>query len=540
MIGRRLLTCFAIGFVVACDTDEVLGPATLTGEVRNRTGQLIQGAIVSYSKRSTTTDKDGKFVLTGLPYGYLELHVSRDGYDDLKQTVQLSGTVSTTSFEMTPKSSGAYIDSIRLYPATSPVRLTGPGTIRIRTSVFFGVPYPFGAGQVDTTKIGLSTTGPVTASWELGNVGWRALVVTTTGVGTGTVTATYKDKTASIAIESVDPRFKRVTSSAGIGCALTDQDLAWCWGGNMSGALGTPTLGKCSGSACQYGGNDGNPTPLPVNSDVKFTQIATTGYTCTTNGFNTGICGRTCALTGAGETWCWGDGIYPVKRVAVGLTLKSLSLHSSQTASCGLTTEGKAYCFTETVNTPIAADMTFKSFASGPMHSCGVDLSGDAYCWGSNRYANLGIGSADTAAHPSPTKVQTSAKFTAIAVGRTSSCGLDVAGTVICWGFGGSQFQNNDCTTSSTDCVLLARPVTGGGTYVAFAHSDYGPELCALTSAGAVDCWTNPTNPPTQPFPVEMVAISVGTSASFRSWCGISMTGIVYCGRPSQAATKLY
>ena len=542
MMKRRILGLLLMAVAAGCTGDELLGPATLEGVVRSlATTQRLDGATVRFGKRATTTAHGGEFVLTGLPTGDVDVVVSLDGYEAVTHRVTLGSGTNTTNILIPPKGSGQYIDAIELQPPASPVVMTGPGSIRIGTRVYFG---SYGPGLGDTATIAISTTGPVTAKWELAGRSWRALQITVSEPGTGTVTVSYKDKSASVAITALDPRFKRIAYSSGYGCGLAVDDTVWCWGGNFNGALGYPTLGKCNGSFCQYGGNDGNPSPLPVSGGYKFAQIATTGYGCA-DGFAFGICGRTCALTAAGEAWCWGEGMGPApRRVATTVTLNSLTLHPARfpaaVESCGLTPAGKAYCFTATATTPIAADMTFKSFAAGSAHACGIDLSGDAYCWGSNRQANLGIGTADTSAHPSPVKVLTSATFTAIAVGGSSTCALETTGTVSCWGFTGSQ-TNDLCDASNTSCVMLPQSVASGQTYTAIAHAD-GPEICALTGVGGVDCWSNPTLAPAQPFPEPMVSIGVGSpnvvSPLGPTWCGLATSGVIYCGSPSQPAKR--
>jgi hypothetical protein len=544
---RSLLVVLFFALMSACSADEVLGPATLVGDVRSLSTFLpLEGVTAQVGKRSATTGADGHFVLTGLPTGGVDVVYSSDGFEDETVHLVLGADTNTTSVYMEPKGSGQYVDSIKLVPTVTPLVMTGPGSIRIRAYVYHGVytyPQP---GQTDTATIAISTTGPATAKWELGSLGWRAAVVTVTAPGTVTVTASYQGKTASTSITAVDPRFKSLSLASGYGCGLDLDDTAWCWGGNFNGALGYPTLGKCNGSACQYGGNDGNPSPLPVAGGAKFSQIATTGYSCYL-GFAFGICGRTCALTAAGEAWCWGEGIAAVPtRVASTLTLKSLALHPAvypaTIESCGLTTDGKAYCFTATATTALAPDMTFQALAVGSSHSCGIDVSGDAYCWGSNQQANLGIGSADTDAHPTPVKVQTTAKFTAIAVGRASTCGLQTTGELLCWGYYGSLASPPVCDAANASCIMQPQAAANGATYSSMVHADLNAEVCAMTSTGSVDCWTNPTSPPVQPFSEPMASIGVASSTSsaptFATWCGVAATGIIYCGSPTQATAR--
>jgi hypothetical protein len=539
----------ALVLVVACGCAEVVdGPATLEGEVRGYEGGALDGVILSVGRKFATTSNGGRFVLTGLPSGPIEILATLNGYDDVKHPVTLGAGINTTSIVMQRKSSGAYIDSIKLQYPTSPVILTGPGSIRIGTTVYFGNPN-FG-WPVDTGPIAISPTGPLSATWELGARGWRALVVKASAPGSGTVTVSYKDKQATIAITAVDLEFRKLSLSSGYGCALTVADLAWCWGGNFNGPLGAYTLGKCNGSACQYGGNDGNPTPLPVGTSVGFTQVATSGYACY-EGFAFGICGRTCALTAAGEAWCWGQGFgVAPKRAALGRTLRSLAMHpaalsspSSPNTSCGIATDDKAYCFDATTATVVADGMAIKAFATGIAHSCAIDLSGDAYCWGSNVRANLGIGTADTVTRLSPVRVATQAKLTTIGVGRTSTCALDTTGRVLCWGYAGTQSAQSLCAESDPDCVLTPTPVVGGGTYLSLAKADAGPELCAVRSDGAVDCWTKPTaSPVTLALPEPVVSLAVASSTASLGLpsksCAVIQTGAIYCWSSTTSPAK--
>jgi hypothetical protein len=264
--------------------------------------------------------------------------------------------------------------------------------------------------------------------------------------------------------------------------------------------------------------------------------VATAGQVCVTT-FSQGICGRTCALTADAETWCWGGGSSTAVRMAQDLTLASLTMRPgadaplTPTESCGLTVGGQAYCFTATASAPVQS-MSFEAYQAGIEHSCGI-ANGDVYCWGGNRHANLGIGSADIEAHADPAKVSTTAKFTPVGVGRTSTCALDTTGVVQCWGYVGSVSTQTVCDPGNSQCVMTPQPASGGTTYTAMGQSTGGALMCAANGA-AVDCWNDFTKAPvhlTIPEPVASISVA-GQS------CVVSITNELYCWDSSFVVKK--
>ncbi|MBW1757248.1 MAG: hypothetical protein JRJ80_13885 [Deltaproteobacteria bacterium] len=63
-------------------------------------------------------------------------------------------------------------------------------------------------------------------------------------------------------------------------CGITSDGIAYCWGGNGKGELGTGTT-------------DNSPTPVPVAGDFRFATISS------------GV-SHSCGLTVDGSTYCWG------------------------------------------------------------------------------------------------------------------------------------------------------------------------------------------------------------------------------------------
>jgi alpha-tubulin suppressor-like RCC1 family protein len=153
-----------------------------------------------------------------------------------------------------------------------------------------------------------------------------------------------------------------ITAGAQHSCAIAAPlpGVAYCWGGNGLGQLGSGTPGTAIDSV---------PTAV-ASSGVVFNRIYAGTY-------------HTCAIASDGSAWCWGrddygqlgDGVQlpfgtgnatPVQ-VGGGLTFRSLSVGELYT--CGVT---------GTVGTP-----------TGPSAS-----SGTIYCWGDNSFGQIGNGTA--------------------------------------------------------------------------------------------------------------------------------------------------
>ncbi len=338
--------------------------------------------------------------------------------------------------------------------------------------------------------------------------------------------------------------WRSVAVSSRHGCGLTLDGTAYCWGINGAGQLGNGTLSLLSF------------VPVRVKTDLKFDMLAA--------GLN-----HTCALTKAGETYCWGqanlgflnDRITEVtsvptrvvdvpafKEIDAGSSTCGLAESGEMTCweanpipvpqglpafkrlavgwsnFCGLTAEGEAHCWGSNYNgqlgrldaqgpTVVGDGLRFRSFSVGKDHMCGVTADGAPHCWGLNERGQLGIGT--TSSFEPATRVATALGFDDISIGAQSSCGL-VGRTAYCWAFN----QHGQVGDGTNGDRLTPVPVSGGHNFAALDVGEFAPDdallqsaTCGVTVSGALYCWGSnrsgqlgfSTNAPFSNMPVRVV-----------------------------------
>lgn len=159
--------------------------------------------------------------------------------------------------------------------------------------------------------------------------------------------------------------FQSLSSGGGYTCGVTTAGQAYCWGWNDTGNLGV-------GSTTSY------QTPTPVVGGHTFVSVTTIKEIVLQT--------HTCAITPAGEAYCWG--------------LNSQGQLGTPTPEICRVILSNLPCSTSPV--PVSAHLRFRSLDAGFVHSCGVSTDGLAYCWGSNDYGQLGNGTTTSSTAPVP------------------------------------------------------------------------------------------------------------------------------------------
>lgn len=141
-------------------------------------------------------------------------------------------------------------------------------------------------------------------------------------------------------------------------CALTRDGRAYCWGLNDEGQLGNDTTtATCNGYAC-------SDAPLAITGGLTFLSISVGQQ-------------HSCGVTTAHEVYCWGEGSY------------------GQLGDGSNTTRGVA-------PRKVAGGLSFSAVTAGYITTCGLTTDGFAYCWGEGGFGGLGSGSTNSSRVPVP------------------------------------------------------------------------------------------------------------------------------------------
>ena len=169
---------------------------------------------------------------------------------------------------------------------------------------------------------------------------------------------------------------------------------------------------------------------------------------------------HSCALTSSGSVKCWGDNY----RGQLG--------EGTSGDVRGRATPGEV----------LGLGGGVASIASGQRHTCALMTGGTIRCWGANRYGELGDGT--TVQRTTPVNVAGLAGAVRAIAAAWHTCAITTAGEVECWGlndFG----QLGDGTTTDRSTPAAVSGLRSGVKAIAAGNA----HTCALTDAGAVECW---------------------------------------------------
>ncbi len=258
--------------------------------------------------------------------------------------------------------------------------------------------------------------------------------------------------------------FSQAVTGASFACAVRAADAAGqpagsalCWGYNTDGQMGNGTAGAFTS------------TPQLVDGGGSWRVLAAGDSAA-------------CGVRTTGSLWCWGY-------------WANSQLGVTTTASLPRPTEITA-----------ARPTTWSAVSGGGTHFCALSTDQHLACWGDNSTGALGVGQTTPGDERSSgqafTKVESSATWSSVSVGRKHTCAVGaggtltsgeavVAGALYCWGAGAAG-QLDGRTTDHYVPTLVQSGDPGRRWASVTAGAQH---TCALTavggasSAGELWCW---------------------------------------------------
>tara|TARA_Y100000590_G_scaffold337462_1_gene384454 strand:+ start:466 stop:2172 length:1707 start_codon:yes stop_codon:yes gene_type:complete len=263
-------------------------------------------------------------------------------------------------------------------------------------------------------------------------------------LGDGTKADRLSPTSVTGGVEEGGYSFKSIATGGNHTCALKADGKAYCWGYNRRGQLGDGTGGDDTH-------NNDRLSPTLVAGGHSFESIS-------------GGRDHACGLKADGKAYCWGFNQYGQLGDGTNLDHKSVptlvvggysfeSISAGGNHTCGVATDGKAYCWgfnssgqlgeltTTNLSSPnlVVGWHTWQSISAGGNHTCGVATDGKTYCWGNNEYGQLGNGKIGiTTNRAIPTFVEGGHtwqwSYQSISSGYSHTCGLATDNKAYCWG----------------------------------------------------------------------------------------------------------
>ena len=347
------------------------------------------------------------------------------------------------------------------------------------------------------------TVSGTTFAWSSSRVSVATVsvsgVVTPISNGFATITATSEGRSGSAEVivrVVIGPmKFARMSAGSSHACGITALGQPYCWGENRDGRLGDSTLTV-------------RPEPVPVVGGLTLQSISAGGvHTCGVTTRGAAYCwgedafGQLGNGTEAEDPQCSVPCSSKPVWASNGLTFRSVDAGVDHT--CGVTVPGRAFCWGKntlgqlgsdtgpapdecalscsTTPSAVFGQFIFESVLAGGTHSCGVTTDGQAYCWGDNTFGQLGDGTTTTRREPVP--VAGGLTVQSVHPGERHTCALTNAGLAYCWG-DNAHGQLGDGTSAVRHQPV---PVAGGLTLQS-VHAG-GAHTCALTTADQPYCW---------------------------------------------------
>ena len=394
----------------------------------------------------------------------------------------------------------------------------------------------------------ISTMNTVTCGVRANGLGYCWGTETAGNLGNG---ATSTAQATPVQLDTNAP-FKKIEPSLSASCGIASNNALYCWGSNVSGYLGMPSLSGTYVSPVAVNGR--NVIDLSVSSTnflIIMDETATDSIPADKN-LNLISAGRetSCAIIKDGGAACWGDDTngelgngaitgtqYTPTAVndAGPWTQITNSLGGTiATFACGLKGDASAWCWgygadgqlgngTSSQTSPVVVDNVnrkWSQISAGSGFACGIEPDGDLYCWG------IGIGA-------TPTQVQAGKVWTKISAGKTNSCGITNDGNAWCWGQDALGQLGNGSATTTTQTNAVQ--VSGRGPWVDIAAGDV---TCGIKANGSLWCFgegsdymngNNSTTDYAYPQPVISGGQYIDVSVGYDHACAMRTDYTAYC-----------
>jgi alpha-tubulin suppressor-like RCC1 family protein len=241
-------------------------------------------------------------------------------------------------------------------------------------------------------------------------------------------------------------------------------------------------------------------------------------------------------LTDAGTAHCWGRNYYAqtgqLDLILAPATVDGVNgisaISGGYFRTCGLTTAGGTICWGDGLVTPttFAEGRTFTAIEHGDAFTCGLDGAQNAWCWGANDLGKLGVG--NESSYTTPQAVSGGHRFSKLSSFYTHSCGLDVAGAVWCWG--ANRLKQIDDSGVSR---LVPTAITTTLRFTDISAASF--HTCGVATDARMYCWGDlfstgsVTTRSAQPAPFATEHRFQAVASGYNLVCGIRLDRTVVC-----------
>ncbi len=405
------VTIDSIAMAPAEDTINAIGFTTTLGATAYEGATALDALAVDWSSADPSlATVDGSGAVTGLAEGTARIVAAACGATDTA------------------------LVTVRQLPASVTVRPSDTAIDAGATAQFAATLADSGGATIDTATFTWASSDEEVATIDGGGLATAIRSGATIIQATHPATGLFGSADLGVLLASAES-FSVGPNTA---CALTATNQVVCWGPNPHGGLGFPSVDWVT----PFG-----PQTIPLPTSETYQQVSA-GQA------------HACALTTAGDIYCWGSG------------------------GNGELGNGNNFDSPDPVLVDRPAGETFTDVSAGEWFTCAATASGQAYCWGWNNRGRLGNGTTNDANIPTPVSQSSGVELVDLEAGGEFVCGIATDDAGYCWGAGDVGQMGNGSFSDSFTPVGVSMPTAA---FVDFAMSRV--QACALGGNGNIYCW---------------------------------------------------